>query len=61
MFHGFWDGCKLDVHFDNTIEDIIVHERNNKSYVSIKDNFNGVLRNQAYVDDKDICAMKNGS
>lgn len=45
MFHGIWDGCELEVNFDDTIEDIIVYERNNKSYVSIKENFNNVLRN----------------
>ena len=49
LFHGLWDGCQINVHFDDTIEDIVIYERNNKSHVSVKDNFNGILRNPLYV------------
>lgn len=59
MFHGLWDGCQINVHFDNTIEDVIIYERNNKSYVSMKENFNNLLRNEIYVKDRNVCAKKN--
>jgi len=37
----------------------MVYERNNKSFVSLKENFNGQLRNEAYILDKHICAKKD--
>jgi hypothetical protein len=58
MFHGLWDGCKIDILFDGTIQDVIIHDRSNATYISVKDTFNGVLRNEKYVINKDLCVRK---
>ena len=58
MFHGVWDGCNPLIQFDDSVEDIILHDITNSTMVSLKDTFNGVLKNQKYILGKQVCAKK---
>lgn len=58
MYHGLWDGCQASIHIDSTVDDVIIHDKNNYTYISVKENFNGVLQNEAYVLNHDICIKK---
>lgn len=49
LFHGLWDGCQVKIYFDDTIEDIILHDAGNSTYRSVKKNFNEELFNPTYV------------
>ena len=50
LFHGLWDGCDLKIYFDplNTF-DIIIHDRDNTTYASMKTVFNNNLYNPTYI------------
>lgn len=58
MNHGTWGGCEATVEFDDSVVDIILHDRANLTFTSIKETFGGILRNRQYLLDKEICAKK---
>jgi len=61
LFHGLWDGCDLKVYFDPlTTLDIIIHDRDNTTYTSMKTLFNNNLYNPTYILGQYICAKKAG-
>jgi hypothetical protein len=51
----------LTVSFDDSLEDIIIHDKGNTTWTSFKDSFNGDLLNPAYVLGQVVCAKKTGS
>ena len=56
MFHGLWDGCRSYISVDDTIDDIILHDHSNSTFLSLKKNFNGMLMSPFYMLNMDICA-----
>lgn len=58
LYHGLWDGCQARIHIDDTVDDVIIHDKSNYTYISVKETFNGVLDNEHYVKDQDICIKK---
>ena len=58
-FIGVQDGCELSIKFDDTVDDIIVYDIETGNGESVKENFNGVLRNYYYVVDKELCARND--
>jgi hypothetical protein len=43
MVHGLWNGCQLDIQFDDSIYDIIIHDPANTTFLSLRKNFNGEI------------------
>ena len=58
LLHGLWEGCELEVRFDDSIEDIILLDKHNTTFLSMKENFNNDIRNPTYILDQHICAKK---
>jgi len=56
LFHGLWDGCLTYISVDDTIDDIILHDLSNTTYLSLKENFNGLLMGTYYMENLEICA-----